>query len=155
MKNRRQRESKMRDEMQEESLQSKAKAAADCVVQVQRGEVCEEQQVTSVESEEISEVGREGGDKAQEEGIWEVGQPCFVATKWKDESSETCGGDQAAVQRRKLREYEKSANVHMTRKDMDVLLQNVKRLTEIVENAGKLQSEGGSEKRRIKSSGSG
>ena len=47
-----------------------------------------------------------------------------------------------------MRGYEKSASVHMTGKDMDVLHQNVKRLTEIVDNVGKLQSEEGNEKRR-------
>ena len=46
-----------RDEMQEESLQSKAKAAA-CVVQAQKGEMLE--------------AGREGGVKTHEESVWEV-----------------------------------------------------------------------------------
>ena len=59
-------------------------------------------------------------------------------TSWRqsgrEESGGTCGGDQGVVQRGMLRGYEKSASVHMTRKDMDVLLRNVKRLTEIVEN---------------------
>ena len=123
-----------RDEMQEESLQSKAKAAADCVAQAQK---CE-----------MLEAGREGGVKTHEESVWEVGQPYFVASKWREESGGTCGGDQAVVQRGKLRGYEKPAGVHMTRKDMDVLLRNVKRLTEIVENVGKLQSEEENERRR-------
>ena len=97
------------DEMQEESLQSKAKAVADCVEQVQK--------------EEMPEAGREGGVKTHEESVWEVGQPYFVASKWEEESGGTCDVDQAAVQRGKLRGYEESASVHVTRKDMDVFLE--------------------------------
>ena len=41
------------------------------MVQTQREEVCEE-------SKEISDARREGGDKAQEESLREVGQPYFV-----------------------------------------------------------------------------
>ena len=77
-----------------------------------------------------------GLDETHEDSVWEVGQPYFVASKWVEESGGTCGEDQAAVQRGKWRGYEKPASVHVTRKDMDVLLRNVKRLTEIVENVG-------------------
>ena len=62
-------------------------------------------------------------------------------------------GDQAAVRRGKLRRCEESASVHVTRKDMDALLGNVKQLTEIVENAGKLLSEEGNESRRERNEG--
>ena len=72
-----------RDEIQEESLQSKAKAVADCVVQAQEGEMLE--------------AGREGGVKTHEESVREVGQPYFVASKWEEKSGGTCGGDPAAV----------------------------------------------------------
>ena len=99
------------------------------MVQAQKEEVCEEQQVTSVKSEEISEAGREGGGKAHEECLREVGQPYFVAKRWEDKSGGTCGGDQASGQQEGLKGYEKSAREQVTRVDMDVLLQNVQRLT--------------------------
>ena len=97
-----------RDEMQEESLQSKAKAVADCVVQAQEGEMVE--------------AGREGGVETHEESVREVEQPYFVASKWKENSGGTCGGDQAEVRRGELRGCEESASVSVTRKDMDALL---------------------------------
>ena len=43
------------------------------------------------------------GEKA-EESIWEVGQPCFVATKWEDETGGTRGENQAALRREKIGE---------------------------------------------------
>ena len=57
--------------MQEERLQSKAKAVADCVVEAQEGE--------------MSEAGREGGVKTDEESVQEVGQTHSVASKWEGE----------------------------------------------------------------------
>ena len=128
-----------RDEMQEESLQSKAKEAADCVVQAQK--------------KEMSEAGREGGVKTHEESVPEVGQPYFVVSKWEEESGGACGGDQAAVRRGKLKGYEESASVHMTRKDMDALLRKVKQLSEMVENAGELLSEVWNERRKERNEG--
>ena len=58
-----------RDERQEESLQSKAKEAADCVVQAQKKEMLEA-----------------GSVKTHEESVPEVGQPYFVVSKWEEES---------------------------------------------------------------------
>ena len=123
-----------RDEMQEESLQSKAKEAADCVVQAQK--------------KEMLEAGRESGVKTHEESVPEVGRPYFAVSKWEEESGGACGGDQAAVRRGKLKGFEESASVHMTRKDMDALFRKVKQLSEMVENAGELLSEMWNERRR-------
>ena len=78
-----------RNETQEESLQSKAKAAADCVVQAQKGEMLE--------------IGREGGVMTHEGSVPEVEQQYFVVSKWEEESGGACGGDLAAVGRGKLR----------------------------------------------------
>ena len=67
--------------------------------------------------------------------------------------SGACGGDQAAVRRGKLKGYEESASVHMTRKDLDALLRKVKQLSEMVENAGELLSEVWNERRRERNEG--
>ena len=68
-------------------------------------------------------------------------------------SGGACGGDQAAVRRGKLKGYEESASVHMTRKDMDALFRKVKQLSEVVENAEELLSEVWNERRRERNEG--
>ena len=128
-----------RNETQEESLQSKAKAAADCVVQAQKGG--------------ILEAGREGGVMTHQGSVPEVWRPYFVVSKWKEESGGACGRDLAALRRGKLRGYEESASVPVTKKDMDALFRKVKQLSEMVETAGKWLSEGWYERRRERNEG--
>ena len=117
------REQDEKEQMHEERPQCKAKAAFDLVAQVQREEVCEEQK-------------GEGGKKTQEESFQEVGQPYLVVTRWEDKSGGTCGGEQAVGQEVELKGEEESAGEQVKRVDMDVLLQNVQRLTEVVEKMG-------------------
>ena len=62
---------------QEENLQSRAKAVADCVVQDQKGEVWE--------------AGREGNVMTQKGSVQEMVRPYFVVSKWEEESGGTCG----------------------------------------------------------------
>ena len=128
-----------RNQTQEESLQSKAKAAADCVVQAQKGEMLG--------------AGREGGVLTHEGSVPVVGQRCFVVLKWEEESGGACGGDLAAVRRGKFWGYEESASVLVTKKDMDALLRKVKQLSEMVETAGKWLSEGWIVRRRERNEG--
>ena len=71
-----------------------------------------------------------------------------MVSKWEEESGGACGRDLAAVGRGKLRGYEESASVPVTKKDMDALFRKVKQLSEMVETAGKWLSEGWYERRR-------
>ena len=75
-------------------------------------------------------------------------RPYFVVSKWEEESGGTCDRDLSAVRRGKLRGYEESTSVLLTKKDMDVLFRKVKQLSEMVETAGKWLSEGWYERRR-------
>ena len=61
-----------RNEMQDEIMQSKAKAVADCGVQTQGGEMVE--------------VGKEGSIMSHEKSALEVGRPYFVVSKQEEES---------------------------------------------------------------------
>ena len=61
-----------RDEMQDEIMQSKAKAVADCGVQTQEVEMVE--------------VGKEGSVMSHERSALEVGRPYFVMSKQEEES---------------------------------------------------------------------
>ena len=83
-----------------------------------------------------------------EGNVPEVGQLYFVVSKWEEEAGGACGGDLAAVQRGKLRGYDESASVLVTKKNMDALFRKVKQLSEMVETAGKWLSEGWNERRR-------
>ena len=72
------------------------------------------------------EAGREGGVMTHEGSVPEVAQPYLVVSKWEEESGGACGGDLAAVRRGKLRGYEESTSVLVTKKDIDALLRKVK-----------------------------
>ena len=63
------------------SLQSKAKAVADCIVQTQEGEMVE--------------TGREGNIMTLEKSVSEVGRPYFVVSKREEESG---GVDEECIQ---------------------------------------------------------
>ena len=67
--------------MRKGSLQSKAKAVADCMVQTQEGEMVE--------------AGREGGIMTHKKSVPEVERPYFVTSKWEEESG---GVDEESVQ---------------------------------------------------------
>ena len=134
-------EQSKRNETREESKQSKAKAAADCVVQNQKGEMWE--------------AGREGKVMTHKGSVQEMVRPYFVVSKWEEESGGACNRDLAAVWRGKLRAYEESNGVPMTMKDMDVLFRKVKQLSEMVETAGKWFSEGWYERMRCDGLGMG
>ena len=112
-----------RNETREESLQSKAKAAVDCVVQNQNGEMWE--------------AGREGKVMTHKGSVQEMGRPYFVVSKWEEESGGACNRDLAVVRRGKIRGYEESNSVPMTKKDMNVLIRKVKQISEMVETAGR------------------
>ena len=61
-----------RNEMQDEIMQSKANAVADCGVQTQEGKMVE--------------VGKEGSIMSHEKSALEVGRPYFVVSKQEEKS---------------------------------------------------------------------
>ena len=116
-----------RNETREESIQSNVKVAV--------------------------EDGREGMVMTPKGSVQETERPYFVVSKWEEESDGASNQDLAAVRRGKLRGYEESNNVPMTKKDMNVFFRKVKQLSEMVETAGRWCSEEWYERTRERNEG--